>query len=107
MRDGIKDKYTQYIIQPWSVEYIHNSVFKDYVKDLIEWWYDILGYDWIIYNQKWTLSPLDLVFDFSRKKDLNMVQKNELALKWVDNLIKTAQEKQYVISDLYIDVVYR
>lgn len=105
MIEEINKKYKKYIIQPWGSVYIHSSVLKSYIMELITNWYKILWYDWIIFNKQWTLWPLLLIFDFCRKNN-SYTEKNKLAIENIDNLIKTARKEWYNLDDLYVDIVF-
>jgi hypothetical protein len=56
------------------------------MRDLIDGWYEILWYDGMVINHKWTMSPVYLIFDFSRENNLG-TQKNRLAMNYSSIMI--------------------
>lgn len=86
--------------------YIHFSIFELVLKHLINNWYEILWYDWIIIDDKWTLWPLSLIFDFSRWNN-TFDEKNNLSLLNISKLYEIAKNEWYNLNNLYIDVVYQ
>lgn len=85
---------------------IQFSIFDEYIKDLINDWYIVLWYDVMIINDEWTLSPINLTFDFSRNINLSN-EINELALTNLQNLNKKIKEGNYNIEEVYIYIVYK
>lgn len=102
----IQKKYSKYIAHPWVSNYIHYSALKDYLIDLINYWYEILWYDGIIIDEQWTLWPISLIFDFSRA-NYSFNEKNNLAIKNIDEILKKTKEEGYNLDNLYVDVVFR
>ena len=102
----IKKKYISDIITPWWSDYIHFSVLKKFLQDIIDNWYEILWYDGIIVDKNWTLWPISLIFDFSRK-EASKKKKNILALKNINTLYDEAKKEGYNLDNLYVDVVIK
>lgn len=106
MIEEINKRYKNNIIKPWGSNYIHSSKLKYYIIELINNWYEILWYDWIIINKRWTLWPMSLIFDFCRK-DYTAEERNNLALNNIDELFNKAIKEGFLMDDLYVDIVIK
>ncbi len=102
-----ESKFTRlYNIEGQKYCYIHFTILKEVLEWLMENWYEILWYDGMIVNERWVEWPLSLIFDFSRK-NYSVIERNKLALKNVDVLIKQTKEGWYDLNDLFVDLIIR
>jgi len=102
-KKDISSFFLQNMIIKWKQRYITHSLLKDYIEELVNNWYEIHGYDGIIINEAGTLSPLSLIFDFTRE-NYSPEEKNTLAKENISLLIELAKT-EFNINNLYVDVV--
>lgn len=97
---------SKFIMQWEKWCYIHYSILKPLLNWLIKNWYEILWYDGIIIDNSWTLWPLWLIFDFSRK-NYSPQEKNNFAIMNTNTLFEATKKYWYNMNNLYIDLVIK